>query len=278
VISPTDPIAVLEMLRRVKAPRNLEAQLAGESLFNDGVGAVIFIALLAATHGASPKPMAIVSRIIVSGGGGMLLGGLLAVPVALLMRSVNSAAVDILLSLALALGGYTIADHMGVSAPLAAVVSAIVLRLLLEKIPGQEIAHEELHRMWTYMDEIQNAVLFVLLGAGFLMIAFHRSSVELGLSEVVVVNAVRVASVALAVGLARCLQCRQATSLTVLSWGGLRGGLSIALALSIPPGYGEGWIVTSTYVLVVFSILVQGGTMGMLLKRIVPSHGTIAEA
>jgi CPA1 family monovalent cation:H+ antiporter len=278
LISPTDPIAVLEMLRRVKAPRNLEAQLAGESLFNDGVGAVIFIALLAATHGASPKPMAIVSRIIVSGGGGMLLGGLLAVPVALLMRSVNSAAVDILLSLALALGGYTIADHMGVSAPLAAVVSAIVLRLLLEKIPGQEIAHEELHRMWTYMDEIQNAVLFVLLGAGFLMIAFHRSSVELGLSEVVVVNAVRVASVALAVGLARCLQCRQATSLTVLSWGGLRGGLSIALALSIPPGYGEGWIVTSTYVLVVFSILVQGGTMGMLLKRIVPSHGTIAEA
>ncbi|MES2392649.1 MAG: sodium:proton antiporter [Acidobacteriota bacterium] len=258
LISPTDPIAVLEMLRRVKAPKHLESQLAGESLFNDGVGAVIFLALLAAaTQGTTPRPMEIVGKIVLTGGGGMLLGAVLAVPAAVLM-----------LSLALALGGYSIADHVGVSGPLASVVSALVLRWLIEKIPGEEVAHVELNHMWTNVDEILNAILFVLLGAEFLMISFHPQTVALGLSEVVVVNVVRVASVAVALGIARCLRCAEPTSLTVLSWGGLRGGLSIALALSIPAGYGGGWIVTSTYVLVAFSILVQGGTMGLLLKRV----------
>jgi CPA1 family monovalent cation:H+ antiporter len=269
LISPTDPIAVLEMLHRVRAPKHLEAQLAGESLFNDGVGAVIFIALLGAvTSGMSPRPMMVAARIVLTGGGGMLLGAGLAVPVALLMRSVKNTAVDLLLSVALALGGYAIADRVGLSGPLASVVSALVLRWLVERIPGEEVAHAELNHMWTTVDEILNALLFVLLGAEFLMIAFQPRAVGLGLSEVVVVNAVRVASVALALGIARCLRCAEPTSLTVLSWGGLRGGLSIALALSIPAAYGGGWIVTSTYVLVAFSILVQGGTMGMVLQRV----------
>jgi CPA1 family monovalent cation:H+ antiporter len=185
-----------------------------------------------------------------------------------LMRSVKNTAVDLLLSVALALGGYAIADRVGLSGPLASVVSALVLRWLVERIPGEEVAHAELNHMWTTVDEILNALLFVLLGAEFLMIAFQPRAVGLGLSEVVVVNAVRVASVALALGIARCLRCAEPTSLTVLSWGGLRGGLSIALALSIPAAYGGGWIVTSTYVLVAFSILVQGGTMGMVLQRV----------
>jgi CPA1 family monovalent cation:H+ antiporter len=272
LISPTDPIAVLEMLRRVNAPKNLEAQLAGESLFNDGVGAVIFIALLAATHGAAPKPLHMVGQIVVSAGGGMLLGGLLAVPVALLMRTVMSPAVDILLSLALALGGYVIADRLGVSGPLASVVSALVLRSLLDNFSSKRIAHDELCQAWTNLDEIQNAILFVLLGAGFLMIVFHRSDVLLGMSEVLLVNVARVISVSLVIGLLRCFKHKHDTSIKVLSWGGLRGGLSIALALSIPDSYGQGWIVSSTYVVVVFSILVQGGTIGMLLKQVAPGH------
>jgi CPA1 family monovalent cation:H+ antiporter len=268
LISPTDPIAVLEMLRRVHAPKHLEAQLAGESLFNDGVGAVIFISLLAATRGPLPTISHIILQIFFAAGGGLILGAALAVPVAMLMRSVDSAPIDILLSLALALGGYVIAEHLGLSAPLEAVAASLVLRSRIQNLPDRQIAHHDLNHFWSNLDEIQNSILFVLLGCGFLVVTFLRSAVFVGLSEVLIVNAVRIASVALVLLLLKLFRTECGTSLAVLSWGGLRGGLSIALALSIPASYGEGWIVTSTYLLVVFSILVQGSTMGLFLRRL----------
>jgi CPA1 family monovalent cation:H+ antiporter len=271
LISPTDPIAVLEMLRRVHAPKNLEAQLAGESLFNDGVGAVIFISLLAATHSAAPTPAHIILQILISGGGGILLGAAVATPVAMLMRAVTSPVIDLLLSLALALGGYVIAESIGISAPLEAVAAGIALRSMIERLPHDTIARDDLNNFWLHLDEVQNAILFVLLGCGFLVVTFHRNTVFLGLSEVVIVNVVRIASVAFVLLLLKLFRANCDSSLAVLSWGGLRGGLSIALALSIPATYGGGWIVTSTYVLVVFSILVQGSTMGLFLRRFHPT-------
>jgi CPA1 family monovalent cation:H+ antiporter len=271
LISPTDPIAVLEMLRRVNAPKHLEAQLAGESLFNDGIGAVIFISLLAATHGTMPTAGHLVMQMLISAGGGILLGSLLAVPIAFLMHSLDNPPVDLLLSLALALGGYVIAEAFGISAPLEAVASGLVLRSIIERLPSERIAHHDLNHFWANLDEIQNAVLFVLLGCGFLVVTFHRPAVYLGLSEILIVNFVRVATVALVLLLLKLLRTDCRSSLAVLSWGGLRGGLSIALALSIPAGYGTGWIVTSTYVLVVFSILVQGSTMGLFLRCLHPA-------
>ncbi|MDQ1694063.1 MAG: monovalent cation:H+ antiporter, family, partial [Acidobacteriaceae bacterium] len=149
LIAPTDPVAVIEMLRRVAAPKHLEAQLAGESLFNDGVGAVIFIALLGATHGKGVvTPGSIALGVLVSSGGGLVLGTLLALPVARLMRSVQSAPIDLLLSLALALGGYALADAVGVSAPLEAVSAALVLRILIGRAPSDRIAHQDLNHFW----------------------------------------------------------------------------------------------------------------------------------
>jgi CPA1 family monovalent cation:H+ antiporter len=245
----------------------LEAQLAGESLFNDGIGAVIFISLLTAIHGPVPSAGHIVTEMLVSAGGGILVGSILAVPIAFLMHSLDNPPVDLLLSLALALGGYVIAGGFGVSAPLEAVASGLVLRSIIERLPSERIAHHDLKYFWSNLDEIQNAILFVLLGCGFLVVSFHRPAVYVGLSEVVIVNAVRIATVALVLLLLKLLRTDCHSSLAVLSWGGLRGGLSIALSLTIPATYGSGWIVTSTYVLVVFSILVQGSTMGLFLRR-----------
>lgn len=273
LISPTDPIAVLEMLRRVDAPRHLQAQLAGESLFNDGVGAVIFISLLAATKGVSPTASHLVTQMLLSAGGGMLLGSLLAIPIAYLMHSLDNPPIDLLLSLALALGGYAIAEALGISAPLEAVASGLVLRSVIQRLPGERIAHHDLKHFWSNLDEIQNAILFVLLGCGFLVVTFKRPAVYLGMTEVLIVNLARIATVTFVLLLLKLLRTDCRSSLPVLSWGGLRGGLSIALALSIPSSYGSAWIVTSTYVLVVFSILVQGSTMGLFLRRYqAPSH------
>jgi CPA1 family monovalent cation:H+ antiporter len=277
LISPTDPIAVLEMLRRVNAPKHLEAQLAGESLFNDGVGAVIFISLLAATRGAMPTAGHIVTQMIISASGGILVGALAAIPIAYLMHSLDNPPVDLLLSLALAVGGYVTAEALGVSAPLEAVASGLVLRSLIERLPSERIAHHELKHFWSNLDEIQNAILFVLLGCGFLVVTFKRPAVYLGISEVVVVNVVRIATVGFVLLLLKLLRTDCHSSLAVLSWGGLRGGLSIALALSIPVTYGSGWIVTSTYVLVVFSILIQGSTMGLFLRRLHPTRQIAAQ-
>ena len=266
IISPTDPIAVLEMLRRVRTPKFLEAQLAGESLFNDGVSAVIVIGLLGAMHGGHTSLPELSLRILIASGGGIALGVLLALPIAFLMRNVQSIAVDILLSLALALGGYAVADHFSISAPLEAVTAALVLRYLTERQESETIAHIELHRFWSMLDEVQNAILFVLLGCGFLVLSFQRHAVFLGLSEIVIVNLMRVASVSAVILMLKLIRPSSQSSVAVLSWGGLRGGLSIALALSVPSNFGGGWIVTSTYVMVVFSILIQGSTMGVFLK------------
>ena len=266
LISPTDPIAVLEMLQRVRTPKYLEAQLGGESLFNDGVGAVFFLGLLGATRGHAPTLSGLALEIVFAAGGGLLLGILLAFVASLFMRNVSNAAIDVLTSLALALGGYTLAQHFNLSAPIETVTAALALRLMIERQPVERIAHEELRHFWSTLDEIQNAILFVLLGCGFLVITFQSHVVMLGAAEVVIVNVVRVTAVALVLGLLKLLQPAQRSSLSVLSWGGLRGGLSIALALTIPRSYGGGWILPVTYVLVVFSVLVQGSTMGLFLR------------
>jgi monovalent cation:H+ antiporter, CPA1 family len=267
LISPTDPIAVLEMLRRVGVPKNIQAQLAGESLFNDGVGAVIFLALLDASRGAMPPAAHIALFMIFKAGGGLALGVFFAWVASSLMRLVNAYQVEVLLTLSVALGGYSLADSFHLSAPLEAVAAGIALRRFNLHHPPDLIAHESIDAFWTVVDEVQNAVLFVLLGLEVLAIPFHRSSLESGFAAILGVTVVRIAVVTLILGCIQLFRREYHSSILALSWGGLRGGLSIALALSVPPDQGKSWMLATTYTVVIFSIVVQGGSMDLFLRR-----------
>ncbi|MGC9197929.1 MAG: cation:proton antiporter [Acidobacteriaceae bacterium] len=293
LISPTDPIAVLEMLTRAGAPRHLQAQLAGESLFNDGIGAAIFLALLSASSGARPTAFNIGWIFLLQVGGGVLLALFGASLASFLMRRTQSYPVGILITLALALGGYALAEVLHLSAPMEAVTAGISLRRLLQgdsrqrsSLPSRSepMDHKVIDRFWEVTDELQNALLFVLLGLEVLSIPFRRGDLLLGLLAILMVLAVRVGVVSSMVGTVRALgllstsrKMRSPTaarpadrlygsSIAVLSWGGLRGGLGLALAFAVPSTPANRWILPTTYIIVVFSILVQGGSMNRLLR------------
>jgi monovalent cation:H+ antiporter, CPA1 family len=268
LISPTDPIAVLEMLRRAGIPKRIQAQLAGESLFNDGLGAVLFITMLEVARGYAPTPWHIGGLLAVEAGGGVLVGLVAAWLTARLMRLCKGFQVDILCSVALALGGYSVADALHMSAPLEAVVAGIALRYLNRNLPRELVAHESLDHFWEVIDEVQNSILFVLLGLEAMVIKLDALTLRAALAAILSVNGVRFAVVALLLTVVRLFRPSHRSSTFVLTWGGLRGGLSIALALSVPEGLGRSWMLGATYLVVFFSIVIQGGSMEGILRRL----------
>jgi CPA1 family monovalent cation:H+ antiporter len=271
LISPTDPIAVLELLRRVGIAKSIEAQLAGESLFNDGIGAVLFLTMIEIVGGHAPTPWQVAGTLLLKAGGALVLGVAAAWAVSQLMRLVDSYQVDILLTLMLALGGYVLADRCHVSAPLEAVVAGIALRYYNRRQPKGLIADERVDEFWTLLDEVQNSLLFVLLGLEAMVVTVNATTVQAGIAAIFSVNVVRFSVVALCLWLVRLRQRRLKSSTTILTLGGLRGGLSIALALSVPATLGGHtigpWIFGATYMIVVFSIVIQGGLLQFALIR-----------
>jgi len=267
LISPTDPIAVLEMLRRVGIPKHIEAQLAGESLFNDGIGAVLFITMLEVAAGDAPTPLHVAGILLAKAGGGILVGLVVAWIASQLMRRINAYQVDILLTIALAFGGYALADTLNVSPPLEAVVAGIALRHFNHMLPKGNIADNSVDGFWKVIDEVQNSILFVLLGLEAMAIALDRTTIVTGFAAILSVNAVRFVTVAALLALVRLFRPTHRSSTFVLTWGGLRGGLSIALALSVPEALGRSWMLGATYMVVVFSIVTQGTSMNWFLHR-----------
>ncbi len=267
LISPTDPIAVMGILKSAGAPKDLELLIAGESLFNDGVGVVIFSLMVGVlASGALPTPSGVLLLLLREGGGGLAFGLLLGYVTYWLLKSVDQYQVEVLLTLATVTGGYALANHLHVSGPLAMVVTGLIVGNQGRAEAMSDRTRRYVDMFWELIDEILNAVLFVLVGMEVLLVAFSPALLLAGVAAVAVTLMARFLSVGLPSQILRKWFRLPERAWRVLTWGGLRGGISVALALSLPPGPGRDTVLTLTYCVVVFSILVQGLTIGRVVR------------
>jgi len=270
LISPTDPIAVLSILKTTGVSKALETKFAGESLFNDGVAVVIFAILSSLALGSDfDLTLGNISLLLLKeAGGGMLLGWGLGVLASKMMFKVDDYKISVLISLSVVMGGYLIASSFHMSGPLTMVVAGLII--------GNRGAHQEgmseatqdyLTKFWELIDDILNAILFLLIGFELLVLSKIHNYWIIGICSVAVVLFARYISLYIPGRLFPKLNMNKAAT-TLLVWGGLRGGVSIALALSLSNGEYKDFILGITYFVVVFSILVQGLTLGNLVSRV----------
>lgn len=277
LISPTDPVAVLSILTKANISKDLEIKIVGESLFNDGVGVVLFVVLLEiAQMGPQDVTMGHALKIFLQEAvGGMALGTVLGLGAAWLLRSVDNYQVEVLLTLAVVAGGTALATKLHTSGPLAMVMAGLLVGHFSRTVMSEE-SQDYVDKFWELVDEILNALLFVLMGLEILVLHIPGRTVLAGLAAIVVVLVARLLAVALPLGLLKLSPTFQPSrrSVPILTWGGLRGGLAVALALGLPPSPTRDLLVGITYVVVVFSIIGQGLTIGPLVRWLGASKPT----
>ncbi len=276
LISPTDPIAVMGTLKTLHAPKDLEANIAGESLFNDGVAVVVFTALVAMLdiqsghgggHGEALGGMDVIFFFLREAGGGALLGLAAGYLAYRMMLSIDDYKVEVLITLALVMGAYSLAWSVHVSGPIAMVVAGILIGNRGRAFAMSEEVADYLEKFWELLDEILNALLFMLIGVEVLVISFSGMGVLAGLIVIVIVLLARFVSVWIPISLIGLRSEFPRGVTRILTWAGLRGGISVALALSLPPIPEKGLILTCTYIVVLFSIVVQGMTIKKVLRK-----------
>jgi monovalent cation:H+ antiporter, CPA1 family len=268
LISPTDPIAVLGILKKAGAPKTLETKIAGESLFNDGVAVVAFLVLLElATGSVEPTAGHIVMLLLQEVVGGVLFGLLIGYVAYRMLRSVDNYQVEVLITLALVTGGYALAMALHLSGPIAIVVAGLMIGNQGRALAMSDRTREHLDTFWELIDEVLNAILFVLLGLEVLILTFTGQYLLAGVMLIPIVLLARLIAVGVPITLMRRYRTFSPSVVKILTWGGLRGGISVALALSLPAGPHRDVILAITYAIVVFSIIVQGLSVGPLIRR-----------
>jgi CPA1 family monovalent cation:H+ antiporter len=274
LISPTDPIAVLGILKTLKVPKSLEINIAGESLFNDGVGVIAFAMLSeVAAGGGDQVSIGHIGLLFAQEAiGGASFGFVAGWAAYLLLKSVDNYQVEILITLALVTGGYALASALHLSGPIAIVVAGLLIGNQGRSFAMSEQTREHLDVFWELLDEIFNGVLFALIGLEVLQLKFTASWLEAGLAAIPLLLFVRWLSVALPIAAMRRWRKLSPGAVTILTWGGLRGGIPVALALSLQPGAERELILAITYIVVVFSIVVQGLTVRSLVKWFYPGR------
>jgi CPA1 family monovalent cation:H+ antiporter len=269
LISPTDPIAVLGILKTVGVPKSLEIKISGESLFNDGVAVVVFLVLLGLATGQNEATVSSISMLFIQEAiGGAVYGLIIGGACFYMLRTVNNYQVEILLTLALVMGGYAFASAIHVSGPIAMVVAGLLIGNHGRVMAMSASTREHIDTFWELIDEILNAVLFLLIGLEVLILVYHTEYFLAALAIIPVVLFSRFISVGLPIRVLKNVRDFSPGVTRLMTWGGLRGGISVALALSLPQGYEREVILAVTYALVIFSILVQGLTLGALVKQV----------
>jgi len=268
LISPTDPIAVLGILKQAKIPQSLEMKITGESLFNDGVGVVIFLALLeiSKTGIDNISGLDIAMLFVKEAAGGLIFGAVLGYIGFYMLKSIDNYQVEVLITLAVVMGGYTLANLMHISGPLAMVIAGIITGNKGKQHGMSDITRDYLGKFWELIDEILNAVLFLLIGLEMLIVKFDNMILLTGCICILIVLLSRWIAVAIPIGILRKFIPFEKNAVTMLTWGGLRGGISVALALSLPEQMHRSELVSITYIVVIFSIVVQGLTVGKVAK------------
>lgn len=272
LISPTDPIAVLGILKSANVPRQLSIQIGGESLFNDGIGVVLFIVIGGVSHGGAVTWQSVLGLFAREALGGALFGVAIGYLGYRVLKSIDDYSIEVLITLALVVGGYAVAERAHISAPIAAVVSGLVVGNQGRQLGMSDETRLHVDLFWKLIDEILNAVLFLLLGLQATRLQLNRPLVLGMLLAIAIALAARFISVAATVPLLSRSRL-PSNYVKILTWGGLRGGISVALALSLEPGPVRETILGLTYAVVAFSILFQGLSLKWFLKRLTASNG-----
>jgi monovalent cation:H+ antiporter, CPA1 family len=270
LISPTDPIAVLGILKQAKIPGTLEMKITGESLFNDGVGVVVFITI-SEIMSAGPQDVTfqdICWLFVKEAFGGVLFGIVLGYIGFWALRAIDDYIAETMITLAIVMGGYLLADYIHVSGLLEMVVAGIITGNKSREKGMSDISRGYIDTFWEMIDEVFNAVLFLLIGFEMLVIPFTFTLFWLGCAAIVIVLLARFISVTIPVFILKRKTVFEKNIIPILTWGGLRGGISVALALSLPAAFSGSVFIPVTYIIVLFSILVQGLTIGRVAKRL----------
>ncbi|MCO6146741.1 sodium:proton antiporter [Flavobacterium sp. NRK1] len=275
LISPTDPVAVLSILKEAKVRKSLETKIAGESLFNDGVAVVVFAVILQlAQDGPDPTVGYAIWLLIKEAGGGFLLGVALGIGASRAMRKIDDYKVSVLITLSVVMGGYLIASTLHISGPLTMVFAGLIIGNFKKRWAMSPITKDYLDKFWELNDEILNAILFLFIGFNLLVVKDINNYWLPGFACVVLVLFSRYVSIWLPTKFIKFREKFSKGTIKVLVWGGLRGGVSIALALSIDDGPYKDAIIAITYFVVVFSIIVQGLTVGKLATKVLSEEKT----